>query len=103
MRARAVAVAVVVSTMLCAAGSTGGAQRPGRVPVVPVQGVVFDSVRGRPLGNATVTIDPGCSTTTDARGRFHFDSVPTGVRTISVQHATLDTLGLFGISRKASV
>jgi hypothetical protein len=103
MRARAVAVAVVVSTMLCAAGSTGGAQRPGRAPLVPVQGVVFDSVRGRPLGNATVTIDPGRSTTTDARGRFHFDSVPTGVRTISVQHATLDTLGLFGISRKAAV
>jgi hypothetical protein len=100
MRTSAVAVAVA---SLIAAAPRGGAQRPGRAPLVPVRGVVFDSVRGKPLNEAIVTIDAGRSTTTDARGRFHFDSVPEGVRTISVQHATLDTLGLFGISRKATV
>jgi hypothetical protein len=73
------------------------------VPVTPVSGVVFDSVRGRPLRDARVTIDANKSTTTDERGRFHFDSVPEGVRTISIQHATLDTLGLFAISRKATI
>jgi hypothetical protein len=67
-----------------------------------VQGVVFDSMRNKPLRDALVMIE-GRSTTTDARGRFHFDSVPEGLRTISVQHATLDTIGLFGISRKAAV
>ena len=100
MRVSAVAIAVA---SLLAAGRPGGAQRSGRVSLLPIRGVVFDSLRGKPLGEALVTIDAGRSTTTDARGRFHFDSVPEGVRTISVQHATLDTLGLFGISRKADV
>lgn len=98
MRVRATIVAIAVSLV---AGHLGVAQAPG-VPVRAVRGVVFDSVGGHPLRNAIVLLD-GKSTTTDARGRFHFDSVPEGNRTISVQHATLDTLGLFGISRKATV
>jgi carboxypeptidase family protein len=105
MRTRVSLVAVAIFALLAAAPETS-AQRSGRptpVPVIPVSGVVFDSVRGKPLRDARVTIDADKSTTTDDRGRFHFDSVPAGVRTISVQHATLDTLGFFGISRKAIV
>ncbi|HEY4304772.1 MAG TPA: carboxypeptidase-like regulatory domain-containing protein [Gemmatimonadaceae bacterium] len=101
MRLRAAFVAIVG---LIVVGSRGAAQRvQGVPPLLPVRGVVFDSVRGRPLRDALVTIDAGRSTTTDMHGRFHFDSVPEGMRTISVQAASLDTLGFFGISRQARV
>jgi hypothetical protein len=88
---------------MLAAGRSGDAQRSSRAPLFPVRGVVFDSVRGQPLENARVTIDAGRSTHTDDRGRFRFDSVGAGVRTISVQHALLDSLGLFGILRRADI
>jgi hypothetical protein len=97
---RATTLGALVSLLVVA--STAGAQRSGRAPVSAVRGVVFDSVRGAPLRDALVTI-AGRSTTTDARGRFRVDSVPDGLRTISVQHASLDTLGLFGISRRAEL
>lgn len=100
MRASAVVVAVA---SLFVAGRDSQAQRSSRVVRHPVRGVVYDSVRGQPLRGALVTIDAGKFTRTDARGRFRFDSVPEGVRTISVQHAALDTIGLFGISRRADV
>lgn len=99
MRVRATPVAIALSLV---AGHLCAAQHAARAPLRPVRGVVFDSVRNRPLRDAVVMI-AGRSTTTDARGRFRLDSVPEGVRTISVQHATLDTLGLFGISRTAAV
>ena len=71
---------------------------------MPVRGVVFDSVGGRPLRDAFVTIlGASQSTTTDERGRFHFDSVPGGVRTIAVQHAVLDSIGFSGLSARANV
>src|SRR4051794_19441686 len=99
MRVRATPVAIALTLF---AGHVCAAQRAAQSPSHPVRGMVFDSVRNKPLRDALVMIE-GRATTTDARGRFHFDSVPEGVRTISVQHATLDTLGLFGISRKAAV
>jgi hypothetical protein len=99
MRARAAAVAIAVTII---AARPCIAQRTSRTLSRPVRGLVFDSVRGRPLGGALVMID-GKSTTTDERGRFHFDSVAEGTQTISVQHAVLDTLGLFGISRRTTI
>src|SRR5437868_1769533 len=80
-------------------------QAPMR-PVVsgPVRGVVFDSVRGRPLRDAFVSINGGTqSTTTDERGRFRFDSVSGGVRTFTVQHASLDSLGFSGLTKRATI
>lgn len=100
MRARPTLIAIAT---LLAAAQSGRGQRPGLAPLTAVSGVVFDSAHGKPLRDALVTIDANKSTTTDDHGRFHFDSVPEGVRTISIQHATLDTLGLFGISRKTTV
>src|SRR3954471_4298009 len=77
-------------------------QGPARA--VSVRGVVFDSVRGRPLRDAFVTIAGGNqSTTTDERGRFRFDSVAGGVRTFPVQHAALDSLGFSGLTKRATI
>jgi hypothetical protein len=96
-------VALGLAHLVCAAVGAGAQARARATTFVPLRGVVFDSVRGRPIAGALVTIDPGRSTRTDERGRFRFDSVPSGTRTISVQHASLDTLGLYGISRTAAV
>lgn len=95
-------VAVTLVSLVVVAISAGAQTRPPS-PVGSVAGVVFDSVRGRPIAGAMVTVGAGRLTRTDERGRFRFDSVPEGTRTISVQHASLDTLGIFGISRTANV
>jgi hypothetical protein len=73
---------------------------------MPVRGVAYDSIRRQPLRDAFVSIlgHAGArSTTTDSRGRFQFDSVAPGDYTFAVQHAVLDSLGLNGVSRKATV
>jgi len=85
-------------------GAVAGAQTPGRARAAPVRGVVFDSVRGRPLPNAFISVvGEGKTAVTDARGRFAFDSVASGRRTFVVQHASLDTIGLSGVSREAEI
>ena len=72
-----------------------------------VRGVAYDSIRRQPLRDAFVSIlvsGAGArNTTTDSHGRFQFDSVPPGDYTFAVQHAVLDSLGLSGVSRKATV
>jgi hypothetical protein len=70
---------------------------------VPVRGIVFDSLRGRPLRNAFVTVAGAGSFTTDAQGRFHFDAVPTGKQTFVAQHPLLDSIGLSGLTTAATV
>jgi hypothetical protein len=65
---------------------------------VQVHGVVFDSLRGQPMKNAAVTIAGDSRVmTTDSRGRFQFDSVPTGRVRFSAQHPLLDSIGLSGL------
>lgn len=72
--------------------------------LVPVRGVVFDSLRGRPLRNAFVTVaGAGRSFTTDAQGRFHFDAVPVGKQTFVAQHPLLDSIGLSGLTTATTV
>ena len=69
-----------------------------------VRGVVFDSLRGKPLGNASVSIAGGRFTmNTDPSGRFEFDSVPPGTLVVTARHALLDSIGLPGLSAKAVV
>lgn len=71
---------------------------------VPVRGIVFDSLRGRPLRNAFVTVagDPR-SITTDAQGRFEFDAMSAGKYTFVAQHPLLDSIGLSGLTAAATV
>ena len=75
--------------------------------MMAVRGVAYDSIRRQPLRDAFVSIlgsGAGArNTTTDSHGRFQFDSVSPGDYTFAVQHAVLDSLGLSGVSRKATV
>jgi len=65
-----------------------------------VSGVVFDSVRSRPLGNARVRLvpyrDPAAATvaTSDGAGRFTFDSVAAGTWLVTALHPVFDSLVL---------
>ena len=73
-------------------------------PTVPVRGVIFDSLRGKPIPNASVSIAGRTQVmTTDAQGRFQFDSVEPGVHRIVAQHPILDSIGLSGLSARAMV
>ena len=65
-----------------------------------IRGVVFDSLRMRPLGNANVQIAAATgapwtkSFTTDSTGTFELTDVPNGTYLIGFFHVELDSLGL---------
>lgn len=91
--------AVLAIAASFSAASTVHAQTP-----VTVQGVAYDSLRGAPIKNALVAvIGVNSTTTTDDRGRFAIDGVPPGTRTFVVQHASLDSIGFRGFSRRFEV
>jgi len=71
--------------------------------VVSVRGVAFDSLRGRPLAGAFVTLDGAANVASDSAGRFRFDGVRPGTHTLAVQHAALDSAGLTGIASQVAV
>src|SRR5215831_6006035 len=101
-------VAIAASTSATAqAVSHSSASAPPIPRMLPVRGVAYDSIRREPLRDAFVSIlgtEAGArNTTTDSHGRLHFDSIPPGDYTFAMQHAVLDSLGLSGISRKATV
>jgi hypothetical protein len=82
--------------------SSSAAQSSG-TPLA-VRGVVYDSLRRAPLGNALVTIiEQGRRTNSDARGLFAFDGVAPGTYTFGVQHAALDSIGFTGLSVRATI
>ena len=95
MTFRATAVALTAIALVCA-------PRPARAqqPAAPPQfgsliGTVDDSIRGRPLTGALVTVTGTQRTaTTDLHGSFRIDSIPPGSHSILVTHPMLDTLGL---------
>ena len=58
-------------------------------------GVVFDSIRGRPLGGARVRVDTSSLVATaDADGRFMIQGIPAGPHELRIEHPVLDTLGI---------
>jgi len=62
---------------------------------VTVQGIVYDSLVGRPLDDARVSVvGSRVSTRTDQDGRFTLSDVPPGESSITVHHADLARLGL---------
>ena len=69
---------------------------------VHVRGVTFDSLSGRPIPVAFVTLGSR-STMADSIGRFEFDSVAPGTYRVTMQHDMLDTLGLGGIAASVVV
>jgi hypothetical protein len=71
---------------------------------VTVRGEAFDSLRGKPLDGASVSIvGTGRTIVADARGRFVFDTVAVGVHTFVAYHAALDSAGINGLSAKVEV
>jgi len=69
---------------------------------VHVRGVAFDSLSGRPIPTAFVTLGSR-STIADSAGRFDFDSVASGTYRLTMQHDLLDSLGLSGIVSSVDV
>jgi hypothetical protein len=87
----------VVTALLFISASAAHAQT-----LVRVTGVTFDSLSGRPLPAAFVSLGSK-STTTDAIGRFQFDSITPGSYRLTMQHDILDSLGLSGIAMNVTV
>ena len=69
---------------------------------VRVTGVTFDSLSGRPLAVAFITLGSR-STMADSVGRFAFDSVTPGSYRLTMQHDQLDSLGLSGVAMTINV
>jgi hypothetical protein len=69
---------------------------------VRVTGVAFDSLSGRPLPVAFVTLGSK-SAIADSLGRFAFDSAAPGTYRVTLQHDMLDSLGLSGIATTVTV
>lgn len=84
-----------------------GAQTP---PVGRIEGVITDSVHARPLSGvmvmlSRVTLDPQrfVAATSDAKGRYHFDSLAAGRYAITFSSDVLDSLDIVLPDRKATV
>ncbi len=93
MKSRATAISLAAAILFGAPLSAPAQQpAPGLASLV---GTVDDSIRGRPLVGALVTV-PGTTrqSMTDATGTFRIDSIPPGPHSILVTHPFLDTLGL---------
>ncbi|HEX5072486.1 MAG TPA: DUF2012 domain-containing protein [Gemmatimonadaceae bacterium] len=94
MRAR-----LLLPALLLVVPVAGRAQTP-RPGETVIRGVVFDSLRMRPLRHANVQIAVATGTSwirayeTDSTGAFEFAAVPNGTYLIGFFHATLDSLGL---------
>ncbi len=64
--------------------------------VVSLRGVVYDSLRGRPVPRAIVEVaDLPHTTVSDDEGRFRLDSLPAGKLRLTFSAPSLDSLGLF--------
>jgi protocatechuate 3,4-dioxygenase beta subunit len=98
MRLRLVCHAAVVLAL--GASARGHAQGS----LVQVHGVAYDSLRGRPLVDAVVSVAGDSRTVrTDSRGRFRFDGIASGSHVFSAQHVALDSVGFSGISTRQTV
>lgn len=60
-----------------------------------ISGIVYDSVRERPLAGATVfLVDAGLVTVSDQNGAFHIPNLVPGRHRVAFVHARSDSLGL---------
>lgn len=88
-----------LATTVCLAVGAAAQSRTGAV-----SGTAYDSLRGRPLVDAVVTlVGTGRITTSDSLGHFRFDSVAAGMRSFVLQHDVLDSVGFTGIPAHANV
>lgn len=67
-------------------------------------GLVWDSVIGEPLADATVALDDrGHSTTTGVDGTYRFTGLPSGVYEVRFTHPNLDVLGAEPAPRRVAL
>lgn len=94
--------AVLIATITAALSGAVGAVRVAHAQELrPLRGIVFDSLRSAPLADATVRVrGTAVLAQTDSRGRFRVDSIPTGALVLDVDHALLDSIGLFTLSAR---
>lgn len=73
-------------------------------PAVSVNGLAYDSLRGKPLEGAFVSLVGSARTAiSDSRGHFRFEDVAPGSHTFTMLHAALDSAGLPGVTVRAVV
>ncbi len=96
---------VLATALLAGAlGAAGTVHAQGAATRVTVTGLAFDSLHGVPLAGAFITIaERSRATTSDAKGKFTFDTLPPGTYTVAMQHAVFDNLGLSGSTTRAVV
>lgn len=85
----------VALAFLAGAGSVAAQQpAPGGASAVAI-GVVFDSLRGRPLAGALIRVDSSQRVgLADDEGRFRIEGIAPGGHVLSVEHPLLDTIGV---------
>jgi hypothetical protein len=89
----AAASCVAVTSRANAQNPQTGLAKPAGLSAL--QGVVIDSLHETPLARARVMVEgTSRAATTDADGRYHVDSIPSGLHRISIMHPLLDTLGI---------
>jgi hypothetical protein len=71
---------------------------------VTITGIVFDSLRNKPLADAFVSMSgTNRSTTSDASGVFRFADVAPGTYVFTMQHDVFDSLGVSGSSARVTI
>ena len=91
-------LALVLALVLALSPAIAAAQEipPATTPpagTATAVGVVFDSIRMRPLAGALVRIDTSSLTATaDDNGRYRIEGIPPGQHHLRVEHPFLDTL-----------
>jgi hypothetical protein len=74
------------------------------VAQVPLRGLAYDSLHGRPLAGAFVGIaGMSVSAVSDSTGRFILPNVPKGSHRVVMQHDVLDAIGLSAAGARVTV
>jgi len=91
---RITCLAAALSALAAPPVSTPAGAQDAPAPASAV-GVVFDSIRVRPLAGARVRVDTtSLHAITDADGRFMIQGIPAGPHELRVEHPVLDSLGI---------
>ena len=86
-------IVLATATPLCAQGDG-----------ILASGIAYDSLRQRPIAGALVALQgTKRSAITDDAGHFSFANAVPGELTIVIEHESLDSVGLSGLSRRATV
>ena len=94
----------VVPLIVCAFGVAPDTAAQGPAGSATVRGVAYDSLRQGPLENAIITVlGTALRATTDTAGRVQLENEPRGTHTFVAQHAALDSIGLTGVSARATI